>query len=69
MGQSISKQGMAHPFPCSYIEYLGMISYDNQPVVAYLENKVPRDKDNSGLTKDGLVGKISWNPLIEVGVL
>ena len=29
-------------FPCSYTEYLGLVGSDHRPVVAYLENKVPR---------------------------
>ena len=31
-------------FPCSYTEHLGMVPSDHRPVVAYLEEKVPRRK-------------------------
>ena len=31
-------------FPCSFTEYLGMVASDHRPVVAYLEDKVPRRK-------------------------
>ena len=27
-------------FPCSYTEYLGLVSSDHRPVVAYLDNKI-----------------------------
>lgn len=31
-------------FPCFYTEYLGMLASNHRPVVAFLEDKVPRRK-------------------------
>ena len=38
-------------FPCSYTEYLGMVGSDHDPIVAYLEDKVPRRKGQFRLDK------------------
>ena len=32
-------------FPCSYTKYIGMVASDHPPVVAYLEDKVPKRKE------------------------
>lgn len=36
-------------FPCSYTEYLAMVGSDHRPVVAFLEDKVPRRRGQEGL--------------------
>ena len=51
-------------FPCSYTEYLGMVASDHRPVVAYLEDKVPKRKgqfrfDKRWVGKEGLIESIT----------
>ncbi|KAF8050187.1 hypothetical protein N665_2031s0005 [Sinapis alba] len=42
LDRSLANKDWHTLFPCSYTEYLGMISSDHRPVVAYLENKAPK---------------------------
>ena len=51
-------------FPCSYIEYLGMVASDHRPVVAKLEDKVSRRKgqfrfDKRWIGQEGLMDSIT----------
>ena len=62
-------------FPCSFTEYLGMVASDHRPVVAYLDDKVPRRKGQSRFDKrwigqEGLLDSITmgWADSNEGGV-
>ena len=51
-------------FPCSFTEYLGMVASDHRPVVAYLDDKVPRRKgqfrfDKRWIGQAGLLDSIT----------
>ena len=51
-------------FPCSYTEYLGMMTSDHRPVVAYLDDKVTRRKgqfrfDKRWIGQEGLLESIT----------
>ena len=51
-------------FLCSFTEYLGMVASDHRPVVAYLEDKVPRRKgqlrfDKRWIGQEGLMDSIT----------
>ena len=51
-------------FPCSYTKYLGIVASDHRPVVAYLEDKVPRRKgqfrfDKRWIGQEGLLESIT----------
>ena len=58
-------------FPCSFTEYLGLVASDHRPVVAYLEDKVPRRKGQfrfdkrwigqAGLLESITMGWIDYN--------
>ena len=53
-------------FPCSYIEYLGMVAFDHRPVVAYLDDKVTRRKgqfrfDKRWIGQEGLLESITMD--------
>ena len=57
-------------FPCSYTEYLGMVSSDHRPVVAFLDNKIQRRRgqfrfDKRWLGQEGLLDSIErgWREL------
>ncbi|KAF8085953.1 hypothetical protein N665_0641s0010 [Sinapis alba] len=50
-------------FPCSYTEYLEMVGSDHRPIVAFLENKVPRRRgqfqfDKRWIRQEGLLESI-----------
>ena len=46
-----------------YTEYLGMMASDHRPVVAYLDDKVPKRKGQFVLIRDELDKRVLWNPL------
>ena len=62
-------------FPCSFTEYLRMVASDHRPVVAYLEDKIPRRKgqfrfDKRWIGQEGLMESIimGWLDHSEGGV-
>ena len=58
------KRRLTYFSSCSYSEYLGMVGYDHVPIVAYLEDKVPRRIgqfrfDKIQIRHDGLMESIA----------
>lgn len=53
-------------FLCSYTEYLGMVGSDHRPVVAFMEDKVPKRRGQLNFDKR-LGKKAFWNPFLLAG--
>ncbi|KAF8105323.1 hypothetical protein N665_0158s0012 [Sinapis alba] len=72
LDRSLANEDWHTLFPCSYTEYLGMISSDHRPVVAYLENKAPKRRgqfrfDKRWVSQEGFLESIDrgWGLMSE----
>ena len=62
LDRALANEERHSQFPCSYTEYLKMVGSDHRPVIAFLDDKLSRKKEDSlGLTRDGLDKRVSWS--------
>ena len=60
LGPVLANEDWHTLFPCSFTEYLGMVGFDQPPIVAFIEDKVHRKRrqfrfDKRWIGQDGLL--------------
>mgnify|MGYP003362311879 CR=1 FL=1 len=63
LDQALRNEDWHTLFPCSYTEYLGMVGSDHRPIVAFLEERMPKRRgkfrfDKRWIGQEGLMDSL-----------